>query len=258
MLAADAQAFIKVAVTLPFLVVYDNINIRARVIKQRITNHNAYHSRTAATLLPIWGDYPPSSSAHDHIYIEPHPNEPTPPLHIEDLMIPSEKIEEMNEYFKHLLLVILCEHSGEYFSGFSREGNINILNDIYVRQLGLSPDTIPSSTHFVHGDLLTIKRLHLVTTSRGTKRSEFQKMDWAYLVFGLFHGKMAVLEMMLKAHLRKLSQSDPAMLSLHLNQQWCILLPSKTKSGWAGFLLVFLTSCGESGGRMQTMSYMAL
>ncbi|KDQ11399.1 hypothetical protein BOTBODRAFT_147267 [Botryobasidium botryosum FD-172 SS1] len=207
--SADVRTFIKAAVTLPFLVVCDNININARVVEQRITNSNAYQSGTAATLLPIWGEYPPSSSAHDRVYVEPRPNQPIPPLRIEDLMIPPEKVTEMNEYFKHLLLVILFEHGGKYFSGckphlqppppihqiplhkterfpletvnieeVSREGNINILHDVYVRQLGLSPDTIPSSTHYVHGDLLTVQRLQ-------------------------------------SAHLGKLNQSDPAVLYRH-------------------------------------------
>lgn len=245
-LASDAKARIKAAITLPFLIVYDNINIGYKVVEQRVTNRNTFHSGTAITLLPVWGNHPPESNAHQRVYLDPRPNEDKPCLQIQDIMLKPEEVTHTTEYFKYLLLVILCDHGGDYFKDFksqltppspihqiplhkteryplesvhieevSRQGNIDILNDVYIRQLGLSPETIPTTSKFIHGDLMTIDRLNLVSTSRALETTPFPKLDWPYPIFGLFHLKMAVVEMMLKAHLGKINQMDPAVLYRH-------------------------------------------
>lgn len=83
----------------------------------------------------------------------------------------------------------------------SISGNIKVLDNIFLRQLGFSSEEEFSQRLFlIFGDQLTVQRIRSIIFMRSEEARNFNRHTWALPVLALFHLRMNLIWLIYKRH----------------------------------------------------------
>ena len=80
----------------------------------------------------------------------------------------------------------------------SNEGTKSWLINLIRSQLGLGDETLAKYIVLVYGDLGTVKVIHSTKSHMAEERHDSDRLKWAWPVFGLFHLRKRLLELIIK------------------------------------------------------------
>ncbi|KAF9472391.1 hypothetical protein BDN70DRAFT_900581 [Pholiota conissans] len=229
---ACRQTAQKLASTNLFVMMYDNINMVARIAKQILGRKNAQENGTCATIVPLHG------AALEDIKIDALEDSITnaKPLQLEDLYLSDAEDRLMQQIMAHTILSVVVRYGGEGFKIWEeilREhpaynlhplpsmkidentitGNIEIVEEINA-ELKLVPQQ-HEYIRFIAGDQLTIARQRSITGIRLDHEVSLNMWRHFVLITGHFHAKIVDTHGTLLTHFGVSSNRSPGSLAFH-------------------------------------------
>ncbi|KAF9555720.1 hypothetical protein EC968_008657, partial [Mortierella alpina] len=206
----------EVAITKPFVIVYDNINIAFRKGDQRIHNQDSFDNGTTATL--IVSDVHAEVEALEAPCKRIRPKDMLPSFmqdcerrkaycfHLIDVL--QRRVKAFKDYTPMPLLIqplpvkatVMYPLPLMHINQATVEGNKDILETIMDKELQIPEDWFEGRRILIAGDQLTTIRIHTLKRVRSDDTSAFQRHEYAVPIMQLFHLQMLLGATILRNH----------------------------------------------------------